>query len=158
MNDSPINDSPIIVKQFYSASPKQVWEAITEPLKMCQWYFEPIEKFEARIGFSTEFDVECEGTVYRHCWNVMEVEPEEKIVYRWCYADVPGESMVTWSIAACAKGGEAGKINGSELTLSHEVIEPFPSDDPVFSRENGESGWQYFVNDQLKEFLERIET
>lgn len=142
-----MDDSPIIVTQVFAASPKEVWDAITEPSKMRQWFFEPLEGFEPKVGFSTEFEVEFEGAIYRHCWNVTEVESEQKIAYRWCYAEVPGDSLVTWNIAAHEKG--------SELTLTHEVISPFPSDNPVFSRESGESGWQYLVNDQLKEFLER---
>ena len=36
---------PVIVEQTYSATPVQVWQAITSADQMRQWYFESIELF-----------------------------------------------------------------------------------------------------------------
>ena len=43
----------------------------------------------------------------------------------------------------------------SYTPCAHAILESFPHDDPVFSRENGQAGWEYFIRDSLKSFLEQ---
>ena len=42
------------------------WQAITDPEQMRQWYFPMLPDFKAEVGFSVEFNVECEGRNFLH--------------------------------------------------------------------------------------------
>lgn len=140
---------PVVVSESFDAPPARVWSAITDPRQMREWFFETMEDFKAEAGFETQFDVTCDGTVYRHCWTVKEVIPQQRIVYGWKYAGIPGESSVSWQLSN--DGG------ATTLTLTHVETEPFPSDDPNFSKESCETGWKYFLQDRLASFLGRHE-
>ena len=141
---------PVIVSQDFDVSAARVWSAITDPQQMGEWFFEDMENFEPEVGFETEFEVDCEGTIYRHCWRILEVIPEQRIVYGWRYAGVEGDSTVTWELSDNGPG--------TTLTVTHTAIDPFPASDPNFSSENCESGWQYFIQDRLTDFLSRHES
>ena len=84
---------------------------------------------------------------FLHVWNITEVVPEKRIAYGWRYEGIPGTSTVVWELAATP--------DGTRLSLTHHIQEPFPQDDSVFSRESGQGGWEYFIQDSLKAFLER---
>ena len=140
-----MNSNSIIVEQTFSVSVTEVWKAITDPELMCCWFFEPIAEFAAEVGFETQFDVESEGTIYPHQWKVTEVVPNRKIVYDWKYRGFPGNSFVTWDLTETS--------DGTKLTLTHTVTEPFPQDDPVFSSESCEAGWRFLIQENLKSFL-----
>jgi hypothetical protein len=43
--------------------------------------------------------------------------------------------------------------NLTKLTLSVEVQEDFPESIPEFKRESCIGGWNYFINNRLKEYL-----
>jgi len=142
-----IDSRPIVVEQVYDAPVASVWSAITDETKMPQWFFEPISKFEPRVGFETAFTVVVEGKSYPHLWKVIEVDPQRRIAYDWRYGGYPGKSIVSWELAAVA--------DGTKLTLTHTGHESFPRTDPAFSREAGVAGWKYFIQQSLKDFLER---
>ena len=137
--------APILIERTFDSDVSHVWLAITNKDQMLQWYFEELEEFKPEVGFKTRFNVDCEGKVYTHCWTVTDVVPEQRIAYRWNYAGLAGDSIVTWNLEP--------KDNRTLLRIQHETVEPFPSDDPNFAREAGIAGWQYFINERLKEFL-----
>ncbi len=138
---------PIVVKQHLAASPAVVWQAITDKHQMQQWFFETIEDFQPEVGFETEFIVHCEGTDYPHQWKVTDVNPQKRIAYRWRYGGLPGDSMVIWELTETPEG--------TSLLFTHEVHESFPEDNPLFSRESGEAGWNYFIRERLPEYLKQ---
>lgn len=135
---------PLIVERTYAATPRQVWEAITDPAKMQQWYF-PMEGFKAEKGTEFSFDCPHEDTVFRHRCRVTEVVPGQKISYTWTYADYPGHSEVTWELFA-----DAG---GTRLVLTHEGLESFPQDLPSFVRSSFIEGWSHFLDKALPQYL-----
>lgn len=140
-----MSTEPIVVEQTYNAPIAVVWRAITDQDQMRQWFFESMNQFEPEVGFETEFEVECEGQIYPHQWKLTEVVPEQRIVYDWRYGGYPGSSLLTW---------ELSEYNGgTKLKLTHEGIESFPQDNPIFSRESGIAGWTYFVQESLPGFL-----
>ena len=141
-----MSTAPIVVEQTYDAPIGIVWMAITNQDLMPRWFFEQIQEFRPEVGFETEFDVECEGQVYRHQWKVTEVVPEKRIVYDWLYGGYAGQSSVAWELSESPEG--------TTLELTHTGGETFPRDNPIFSRENGVKGWTYFVQESLKGFLE----
>ncbi len=138
--------SKIVVRVTIRASRASVWHAITDVAEMRQWYFDSLEKFEPQIGFQTAFIVRCGQNDYLHQWHVLESIPTERIAYSWRYGGVPGDSTVDWQLT-----GENGE---TRLTLTHEVHQPFPEDNPDFQRASCEQGWTYFLFERLKPFIE----
>jgi uncharacterized protein YndB with AHSA1/START domain len=139
-------DEPIIIEQQFEASLNEVWEAITLPEKMKQWYFANITAFEPRVGFETGFLVQSEEREFPHHWKITEVIPEKKIAYIWTFKGYPGVSKVSFDLFE--------QQEGTRLGVTATVIEPFPADIPEFKRESGVAGWTYFIKERLKSFLE----
>ena len=137
---------PIVVEQDFEAPISVVWKAITDQQQMPSWFFDTIEEFRPEIGFEARFNVHAEGRDFLHVWRVREVVPEQKLVYGWRYEGIPGDSTVRWELTETP--------TGSKLVFTHENHEPFPQDDPVFTREAGEEAWDYFIRNTLKAFVE----
>jgi len=123
-----------------------VWAALTDVDLMRQWFFDNIVSFKPEVGFTTEFVVYNEGRNFTHLWKITEVISNQKIVYNWKYKEYPGDSFVTFELFE--------DDNDVTLTLSTKVVENFPDDIPEFKRESGINGWNYFIKERLKQFLE----
>ena len=120
-------DGPVVVEQTFYSSLESVWNAITKPDEMKLWYFDNIESFT-------------------HLWEITEVIPLDKITYNWKYKEYPGDSFVTFDL---------NMVNGQiKLTLSMHIVETFPDDIPEFTRESCIGGWNYFIKQRLKHYLE----
>jgi len=144
--DQLIGLHPVIVEQTYQATISKVWNAITDENQMRKWYFETMHSFKPEVGFETEFNVSSNGIDYLHSWRVTEVIDEKKITYRWKFGGYKGESFVTF---------ELSKDNHlTKLKLSEIGIESFPQDNPDFSRKSWMDGWNYFIRESLKAFLD----
>ena len=75
-----------------------------------------------------------------------EADPCRKIVYSWRYGGLEGDSTVSWEMT--------GEGENSRLTFSHTAIKRFDTDDPLFCKENCQSGWEFFLNGQLPAFFQ----
>ncbi len=139
-------DEPIIVEQIFTTSIQNVWNAITRLDQMKHWYFENIDSFLPEVGFETQFVVQVENRKFTHLWKVTEVIPNKMIRYNWKYEEYPGDSIVTFELIE-----EKGQV---KLRLIHAVLESFREDIPEFSRESGIQGWNYFIRENLKAYLE----
>ena len=137
---------PIIVEQSFDASKETVWNAITERGQMIRWFFDNIPEFKAESGFQTQFNVNTGQRDFNHLWKITEAVPGEKIVYDWRYEEYPGAGTVTFELF------EEG--SSSRLRVTAEGIESFPQDIPEFTRESGQSGWEYFIQGNLKRYLQ----
>jgi len=141
------NSQPIIVEQILNASISDVWDAITELDQMKQWFFENIPYFKPEIGFETKFNVHSNGRDFMHLWKITEVVPEEKITYNWKYEVYEGDGLVTFELFE-----EKGQ---TMIRLTNLGLESFPRDIPEFSRESCEGGWDYFIRQRLKYYIEK---
>ena len=141
------SDDPIVVEQKLEAPVETVWNAITEIDLMRQWYFENIPDFKPEIGFETQFNVRSEERDFLHQWKVTEVVPPKKIAYDWRFDKYQGDSSVVFELLR--EGG------ATLLRLSVFVRESFPEDIPEFTRESCIAGWEYFIGQRLKDFLEK---
>lgn len=139
-------DAPVVIEQTYKSSVKDVWNAITEPSRMREWFFAEMDDFDPATGFETKFSVQADDKVYQHCWKLTEVVPQQRIVYDWSYEGLAGRGLVTWELESIT--------DGTKLTLTNTIAESFPIDDPVFRRESCVAGWQYFINEQLMDYLQ----
>ena len=140
------SEEPIIVEATFSAPPERVWQAISDPEEMRQWYFPQIEDFRPERGFETRFTVEMEERSFEHLWKIVEVEEGRRISYTWRYTEYPGNSRVTMQISPAGEG--------THLRLEDVVTEDFPDDIPEFERESGVEGWNYLIKEALKAHLE----
>ncbi len=143
MEDS---EKPIIVEQIFNTSIQNVWGAITELDQMKQWFFENIESFKPEVGFETQFNVQSQNRNFLHLWKLTEVVPMKKISYDWKYEGYPGDSFVLFELIE--------QHDGTKLRLTHQITASFPQDIPEFKRESGIEGWNYFIGQRLKYYLE----
>ena len=139
-------DLPIIVAQTFDTPVEKVWQALTDESQMRQWFFKEIESFKPEVGFETNFNVNVGERDFLHIWKVMEVVPLKKITYSWKYAGYAGNFL---SIFELLQQG-----NQTMLRLTCEIREDFPQEIPEFSRESGLKGWEYFIKQNLKQYLE----
>ena len=137
---------PIIVEQVFDASKETVWKAITECDQMVKWFFDDIPDFNPEVGFKTRFNVSTGERDFLHLWTITEAIPEQKIVYDWRYEDLPGVGKVTMELFE--------DKDGTRLRLTNEGLESFPRDVPEFTREACIGGWGYFIQGNLKKYLE----
>ena len=128
----------ILVKRDFNTSVKAIWNALTNVNDMTQWFFENIPDFKAEVGFETQFVVKPNERSFTHLWKIIEVVPNEKIVYDWSYKEYPGKGLVSFIIL---KDHE-----NPTLQIINEWVEPFPSEIPEFSEESCRGGWTYFIN------------
>ena len=141
------NSEPIIVEEKYNTSVATLWKSITNVDEMRQWFFENIESFEAEVGFQTKFNVQSPERSFLHLWTITEVEPLKKIVYNWKYGEYTGNSFVHFELF------EENKL--TVLRVKAIVTESFPTNIPEFEPESCLSGWNYFIKQNLKEFIEK---
>lgn len=139
-------DSPIKVKATYKAPKKAVWQALTQLDQMQKWYFPQIESFEPRIGFTTQFLVQIDNRKYTHLWEIIAIIPYQKIAYSWKYEECEGEGLVIFELAE--------NDGRTTLNFTNEIIKDFPTDRPEFTRESAQGGWDYFLIERLKPFVE----
>jgi len=136
---------PVVVKQDFHVPVNQLWKAIIELDQMKLWFFENIENFSAEVGFETQFIVKSGERDFMHLWKVIEVIPLEKIVYSWKYEGYEGESFVSFETFI--------REGGSSIRVSHIVKNSFPQSIPEFTRESCLGGWEYFISNRLKSYL-----
>ena len=140
--------SPVTSEAVYPVSVEEVWAAITDPGKMREWFFESIEDFKPEVGFETAFNVHIEeGRDFLHLWKVTGVRPNQRIEYQWRYEGIPGDLIVSWDLTE--------REEGTHLLLTAKGIETFDYDDPAFSRESCQGGWDYFIKQSLKQYLDK---
>lgn len=140
-------DEPVIVHELFDASAEKVWQVITQVQLMRQWFFNNIPDFKAQVGFKTRFNVRSGERDFMHLWEVIEVIPQKKISMKWSYDDYPGDSIVTFELLETN--------NRIKLRLTHRVLEDFPEEIPEFKRESCLAGWNYFLSQSLKKFLQQ---
>lgn len=139
-------DTPIIVLQHFARPVAEVWKAITELTQMKQWFFNQIPNFKAEVGFKVQFDVATPNRNFLHLWEIIEVVPEEKIVYNWKYKNFKGDSLVAFTLTPMSN-------SETKLVLSTTILEDFDDTIEEFKYESGLAGWNYFIKQQLVSFL-----
>lgn len=135
------------VSHNIEASPARVWQALTHPREMRQWYFENIKQFRAEVGFHTSLIMGGPERKFTTHWEVTEVIAQKCIRYDWYYEEYPGKGSVRFSLQ--------DSPGGTLLTVENYGLESFPQDIPEFTKESCEAGWRYFVKERLPTYLEK---
>ena len=141
------DEEPVVVEQTFATRRQTVWDALTMVEQMRSWYFDNIPAFAPELGFATEFLVVSGSREFPHCWRVTEVEPLQKLAYEWTYRGYAGRGSVTFELF------DAG--DATNLRLTNTVLEDFPDQIPEFRRESCVAGWEYLIQQRLKEYLEK---
>ena len=137
--------APVKIERSLNVPATVVWEALTDPDQMKQWYFD-LPGFRADVGYEFSFKGgPDEGRPYVHLCKVTEVIKEKKLSYTWRYEGFAGNSTVSFILR------EEGNI--THLQIIHEGLESFPKDNTDFAANNFEEGWTWF-GDSIKKFVE----
>jgi uncharacterized protein YndB with AHSA1/START domain len=139
--------APLVIEKTVAASVSDVWAALTKPKHLKQWlpFF---GDFKPKVGYVVRFKMgPSPKHQYEHVCEVTAVEPEHKLTYSWRYNGYPGNSYITYELAAKGKK--------TKLRLTHNITEPFPADNPDFAIQNFARGWK-FTAEALKAFAEDL--
>ena len=136
----------IKVTQVIKCKKAKVWSAITVLDEMHKWYFEQLESFHPKVGFTTEFVTHNKEKTFTNQWKILDVKPHESITYSWQYPEYPGHSTSEFNLIETE--------HGSSVSVTCTGLETFPNDVPEFKAESCKGGWEYFLN-RLKEYCER---
>jgi len=141
-------DKPVLIEEVYDAELESVWSALTAHNEMIQWYFRHIPEFEPEVGFMTTFEVPVTNSIFTHQWEVTHVIHNKMISYNWNYAEHPGDGRVTFDLES--------RGNQTILRFTMEVLEDFSDDILEFRRESCITGWNYFLKERLKDYLQLV--
>lgn len=136
--------NPLIIEKQYNCTIEVLWNAISNPNAMKEWYFD-VKGFELEVGNQFEFY----AGEYLHECRIEDIFLYHKLVYTWTYPIYEGESEVTFLI-----NPDKEFENYSQLKLIHDGIASFPQDDANFSRNSFEAGWEELLEISLREYVE----
>ena len=129
--------APIVIEKYIPVNREKIWEDLTNPEQMKQWYFD-IPDFKPEKGFQFSFTGGPPEKEYIHRCVIQEVIPGKLLTHTWRYEGYPGESVVSWQLE------DSG--DGTLLKLTHSGLETFPADNPDFARKNFEAGWDSILS------------
>lgn len=135
---------PFIIERSYNAPVEKVWQALTDPTKMKQWYFD-IPDFKPEVGNTTSFTAGDKNVQFKHEFKVLEVVTNKLLIHSWSYPDYPGMSTLTIQLT------EDG--DKTHLKLIHEGLETFSENGPSFMPESFTAGWTSIIGKNLPEYL-----
>ena len=141
-----MTNNSIVVQLHLNVSPARVWSAITNVDEMKQWFFSNIPDFKAEVGFRTQFNVNSGERNFLHQWEVTKVIQEKMVSYTWQYEEYEGLGEVQFELRPIK--------DGTQLYFTMDGIETFDSIIPEFTRESCLGGWNYFLNGNLKTYIE----
>ena len=137
----------IQVEKTFPISSSVIWNALTDPTEMKQWYFD-IPDFKAEVGFEFSFTGEGRtGQKFVHQCRILRVIPERLLSYSWTYEGLNGYSEVSFELLPIG--------NDTKLVLMHKGVPSFSENGPDFAPESFTEGWNYIVNKSLEEFLNK---
>lgn len=129
---------PLVIERTFDAPAATVWQALTDPQTMKQWYFD-LPDFKAQVGYEFRFmGGRDEAHQYLHICVVTEVIERQKLTYSWRYDGYEGISYVTFEIFP--EG-----LHLTRLKFTHAGLETFPHDNPDFAKENFVEGWMHIT-------------
>ena len=140
------DNTPIIVTEVFNCSLDTLWQAITDRDEMVKWYFDNIPSFKPEVGHKTQFNIHHNGRDFFHIWKIMDVVPKKSIAYSWEYKGYEGSGEVIFNLLR--------KDDKTHLKLTAKGMESFPQHIPEFRRESCIAGWNFFIKERLKAFLE----
>lgn len=140
-----MSDKNVVVKTLIDSTPEEIWNLLTNNEEMKHWYF-PLEEFKAEKGFKFTFYGGTETRQYLHLCEVTEVAECSRLSYTWQYDGIPGKTIVTFTLEPAD--------DKTLVEISHSGIESFGTGNPDLAPENFAAGWDYILNESLKNHAE----
>ena len=137
--------NPIVKEITIPSDLNTVWEAITNPEKMKEWYFE-VNDF--RLEKDNEFYFYEPGSAqkYRHLCKIIDIIPNRKFKHTWTFPDYSsGISTLTWELTE--------HEGNTHVKLTHEGVENFANAGNDFTRKSFDAGWEEIVTQNLVNYL-----
>ena len=129
----------------YTATPTQIWKALTDKTEMEKWYFE-VDDFKPETGFEFRFWGGTEERQYLHICVIKEAVENKKLCHTWSYDGIEGCTDL------CLEITETGNKKTS-VKITHTGFETFPTDNTDLKVENFIAGWNYILGTSLKNYL-----
>lgn len=143
MSSSQTSAEPVVKEVLLNAPVSMVWEALTNKDELKQWCFD-MNAFQPQEGFEFQFYGEKDGNKFLHLCKVVEVHPKKEMKWLWSYADMPGDTFVTFELSP-----QSGQ---TKLRLTHEGLEKLPQDEN-YAKANFIEGWNMILGKLLPGFL-----
>lgn len=132
MTKPPIEQDSVVEQIEIAAPPERVWEAISDPRRLVQWWEEPpvsrIESWQHELRVGGGLSVRwkgSEGKVYLLKGTFLEIDPPRTLAYTWEGNWVePATSQVRWELQATS-GGTLVKVTHSGLRGYPEAIKDY---------------------------------
>lgn len=145
MVENKSNSEDFVIERTYDAPVAAVWQAITEPTAIREWFM-PFENFQPEVGCDFTFTAQDHDNVsWVHLCTVKEVVTQKKIAYTWRYEGQPGDTLVTMELTPDGQG--------THIKLTHSGLDTLPKL-PAFARENFAAGWNELIGKLLKGYSE----
>jgi uncharacterized protein YndB with AHSA1/START domain len=143
-------DNRLIIKKELNAPTQMVWEALTMREHTSKWYFSFENDWKLEVGNVFEWYAEDNDCVqWLHKGEILEVVSNVKLSHTWYYPGYSGMSVVTWELKPLSD-------KSTELTLTHDFIEPFDETVPALKLENFQNGWYQIILTLLPDYLKAI--
>ena len=140
-------EKPFEIERTFPVTPERLWNAITSPEEMRNWYFD-LPGFKPEVGYRFEFmGGPPDGIQYRHLCEVTESVPGKKLSYSWRYDGYEGNSEVTWELFP--------EGDSTRLKLTHRGLETFPKSNPDLAAKNFAEGWTGIIGESLVAYLSK---
>ena len=144
-----MKNTPILKEVRINAKPEAIWEALTLPEQMEEWYFE-VHDFNLQVDNEFYFFEPGGTNKFRHVCKITEIIPARKFQHTWTFPDFTnGVSVLTWELIP---SGEKTLVR-----LLHEDIENFADAGNDFARANFDAGWEEIVTINLVNYLTKIQ-
>ena len=134
----------ILIERTYPVRIEKVWQAITDPEKLNEWFFK-LTEFRLEKGF--EFIIHDTKGKPKHRCCITDFIPGKMMAFSFGNIEVAGLSQVTYELF------DEGA--NTRLQLTHTGLESFPLDQPGYQRKNFLEGWTYLFGTALHNYLEK---
>lgn len=140
-----MSGNPVVKEIIIPVDVRTVWEAITSPSKMKEWYFD-VNNFKLELGNEFFFFEPGDARKFRHVCEIQAIIPEREFQHTWTFPDYSdGVSVLTWELS-----DEGGK---TRVRLTHEGLENFAEAGSQFARANFDAGWEEIITQILVNYL-----
>jgi len=139
----------VTTTQVYKNSLEEVWRALSDEQAVQKWFF-PVRNYQFEVGSAFTFHESEDSQKFLHKCRFTEIVPMKRIAYSWEYPEYSkGSSAVTWELEPLGAS--------TKVTLTHSGLETFADAGDEFKPENFQFGWDHFVHDVLRLYLNGIE-
>jgi len=137
----------IVISWYFPQAPARVWDCLTQPELLNQWFMK--NDFKAEVGHRFTFTNKpkiafgWDGIVYS---EVLEVIPQQKLVYTWKAGPEPGvvnmDTILTWTLTPQGEG--------TLLKLEHKGFKGLKNYMSSFMMEKG---WKINIGKKFQRIL-----